>query len=80
MAEGHSPLEQFLVKRLVDICIGGDWVPNAKTGVTECTGLDASFTNSALFMLIAIALIGVLGLLTDMAFRLLKRWVAPWAN
>ncbi len=29
---------------------------------------------------LAIALIGILGLLTDMGFRLLKRWVAPWAN
>jgi NitT/TauT family transport system permease protein len=29
---------------------------------------------------LAIALIGILGLLTDLAFRLLRRWIAPWAN
>ena len=29
---------------------------------------------------LAIALIGILGLLTDLGFRLLKRWVAPWAS
>jgi F-type H+-transporting ATPase subunit a len=39
---GHSPLEQFQIKRLIPIEIGG---------------LDLSFTNSALFMLIAVALI-----------------------
>ena len=41
-AAGQSPLEQFAIRRIVDIHIGG---------------LDVSFTNSALFMLIAIALI-----------------------
>ena len=40
-AGGHSPLEQFEIKRLIPIDIGG---------------LDLSFTNSALFMLIAVAL------------------------
>jgi F-type H+-transporting ATPase subunit a len=40
--EGHSPLEQFAIDRLIHIPIGG---------------LDASFTNSSLFMVIAIALI-----------------------
>ena len=39
MAEKSSPLEQFQIKRLFDIHIGG---------------VDASFTNAALFMLIAI--------------------------
>lgn len=39
---GHSPLEQFQIKRLIPIDLGG---------------IDASFTNSALFMLIAVALI-----------------------
>ncbi len=39
MAEGHSPLEQFEIHRLVEIPIGG---------------LDASFTNSALFMVLAV--------------------------
>lgn len=29
---------------------------------------------------LAIALIGLLGLVSDMAFRLLRRWVAPWAR
>jgi F-type H+-transporting ATPase subunit a len=41
-AEGQSPLEQFAIRRIVDIHIGG---------------VDVSFTNSALFMLVAIALI-----------------------
>jgi F-type H+-transporting ATPase subunit a len=41
-AGGHSPLEQFQIKRLIPIDIGG---------------LDLSFTNSALFMLIAVALV-----------------------
>ena len=38
----HNPLEQFQIKRLIPIDLGG---------------IDASFTNSALFMLIAVALI-----------------------
>lgn len=42
MAEGHSPLEQFAIKRLVPIDIGG---------------IDASITNSAVFMVIAVVLI-----------------------
>ncbi len=29
---------------------------------------------------LAIALIGILGLLTDLAFRALRRWLAPWAS
>ena len=56
MAEGHSPLEQFLIKRIVDICVGGDWVHN-DNGTVTCSGFDASFTNASLFMLIAIGLI-----------------------
>jgi F-type H+-transporting ATPase subunit a len=40
--EGHSPLEQFKIDRLIHIPLGG---------------VDASFTNSSLFMLVAIALI-----------------------
>ncbi|MFO1189443.1 MAG: F0F1 ATP synthase subunit A [Alphaproteobacteria bacterium] len=43
MAAGHSPLEQFRIKPLVDLQIGG---------------LDASFTNSSLMMVVAVALIG----------------------
>jgi F-type H+-transporting ATPase subunit a len=39
VAEGHSPLEQFQIKRLIEIPVGG---------------LDASFTNSSLFMAIAV--------------------------
>jgi F-type H+-transporting ATPase subunit a len=39
VAEGHSPLAQFEIKRLIPINLGG---------------LDASFTNSSLWMLIAI--------------------------
>ena len=40
MAEGHSPLAQFEIKRLVEMNIGG---------------VDVSFTNSSLFMVIAVA-------------------------
>ncbi len=41
---GHSPLEQFVIKRIVPVEIGG---------------VDVSFTNSALFMMIAIVLASV---------------------
>ena len=59
-AEGHSPLEQFAIRRIVDLHIGG---------------LDVSFTNSALFMVIAIALI-TLFLTASMSRRALVpgRW------
>ncbi len=40
MAEGHSPLAQFEIKKLVDINIAG---------------IDASFTNSSLFMVLTVA-------------------------
>lgn len=75
MAEGHSPLEQFLVKRLVDICIGGDWQPSPPDDTLKCTGFDASFTNSSLFMLIAVGLI-TLFLVASMRGRSLvpTRW------
>jgi F-type H+-transporting ATPase subunit a len=57
VAEAHSPLEQFLIKRIVEICIGGE-DPNPADGTFACAGgLDASFTNSALFMVIAVVLI-----------------------
>jgi len=59
VAEGHSPLEQFLVKRIVDICIGGDWEHSTPDAPLTCTGYDASFTNASLFMLIAVALITI---------------------
>jgi len=42
VAEGHSPLAQFEIKRLVELNAGG---------------LDVSFTNSSLFMVIAVAAI-----------------------
>ena len=42
MAEGHSPLEQFAIKRLVPLDIGG---------------IDVSITNSTVFMAVAVALI-----------------------
>jgi F-type H+-transporting ATPase subunit a len=45
LAEAHNPLEQFQIHRIVPIKLGG---------------LDASFTNSALFMLIATALVTLL--------------------
>ncbi|MGH7899447.1 MAG: FoF1 ATP synthase subunit A, partial [Candidatus Binatia bacterium] len=56
MAEGHSPLEQFKIVRLVDLCVGGTSSVDAD-GKYHCGGLDLSFTNSALFMVVAIALI-----------------------
>lgn len=40
--EGHSPLEQFKIDRILDF---------------RLAGIDVSFTNSALFMVVAIALI-----------------------
>ena len=45
MAEQHSPLEQFEIKRLIPVEIGG---------------IDASFTNSALWMLIAFLVVTLL--------------------
>jgi F-type H+-transporting ATPase subunit a len=45
LAEAHNPLEQFQIKRLVPM---------------EVAGVDVSFTNSALWMVIAIALITAL--------------------
>jgi F-type H+-transporting ATPase subunit a len=59
VAEGHSPLEQFLIKRIVDVCIGGDWERSTPDAPLACTGYDASFTNASLFMLIAVVLITV---------------------
>lgn len=44
MAEKHSPLEQFTIKPLVEIELGG---------------LDASFTNSSLMMVITVVLVGI---------------------
>jgi F-type H+-transporting ATPase subunit a len=44
-AEKHSPLEQFLIKPLVPIKIGG---------------VDLSFTNSSLFMVVAVVLVALL--------------------
>ncbi len=57
MADAHSPLAQFEIKRLVPIHIGG---------------LDASFTNSALWMLIAIALATLL-----LTFGVRRRALVP---
>ena len=45
MAEQHSPLEQFEIKRLIPVEIGG---------------IDASFTNSALWMIIAFLVVTLL--------------------
>lgn len=42
MADNHSPLAQFEIKKLVDISVGG---------------LDLSFTNSSAFMVMAVALV-----------------------
>ena len=59
MAEAHSPLEQFLIKRIFEVCIGGQ-NPNPADGKFACVGgLDASFTNSSLFMVIAVLLITI---------------------
>jgi len=45
VAEKHGPLDQFLIKTLVPIKIGG---------------VDLSFTNSSLMMVTTVALIGLL--------------------
>jgi len=59
VAESHSPLEQFLIKRIFEVCVGGR-DPNPADGNFECVGgLDASFTNSSLFMVIAVLLITI---------------------
>jgi F-type H+-transporting ATPase subunit a len=59
VAAAHSPLEQFLIKRIFEICIGGK-DPDPTDGKFACVGgLDASFTNSSLFMVVAILLITV---------------------
>ena len=53
MAEGHSPLEQFEIHRLVRLCLGGSAGPEG-----GCVGgLDASFTNSSLLMVIVLVFI-----------------------
>ncbi|PPR78438.1 MAG: hypothetical protein CFH06_00799, partial [Alphaproteobacteria bacterium MarineAlpha3_Bin5] len=44
MAEGHSPLNQFEIKRLIELDIGG---------------IDASFTNSSLFMMLSVITISI---------------------
>ena len=44
MAENHSPLAQFEIKRIVELNIGG---------------LDASFTNASLFMMLSVITIGI---------------------
>jgi F-type H+-transporting ATPase subunit a len=60
LADGHSPLEQFAIKRLVPLDVGG---------------VDASITNSTVFMAIAVALITVF-LVLSMSGRALVpgRW------
>ncbi|MBZ0325343.1 MAG: F0F1 ATP synthase subunit A [Alphaproteobacteria bacterium] len=60
MAEAHSPLEQFRIRSLVDIELGG---------------VDASFTNSSLMMVIAVVLTGTF-LMVGMRHRALVpgRW------
>jgi len=44
LAENHSPLAQFEIKRIVELNIGG---------------LDASFTNASLFMMLSVITIGI---------------------
>ena len=54
MAESHSPLDVFKIDRLVHLCLGGSVDPESG----RCaSGLDASFTNSSLLMVIV--LVGV---------------------
>ena len=57
MAENHSPLAQFEIKRLVPIEIGG---------------IDVSFTNSALFMVVV-----VLGITLLMTISMRGRAIVP---
>jgi F-type H+-transporting ATPase subunit a len=57
VAEGHSPLEQFLIDRIIPICLGGT-DPDPTDHKFACVGgLDASFTNASLFMLVAVVAI-----------------------
>jgi F-type H+-transporting ATPase subunit a len=75
VAEGHSPLEQFLIKRIVDVCVGGEWQPATPETPAVCTGYDASFTNASLFMLIAVALITLFLVLSTSGRSLIPtRW------
>lgn len=57
MAEQHSPLEQFQIKRFVPIEVGG---------------IDASFTNSALWMILAVLVTSAL-----MLFAMNRRALVP---
>lgn len=57
LAEAHNPLEQFQIRRIVPIELGG---------------LDASFTNSSVFMIVAVALVTLL-----MVFGMSRRALVP---
>ena len=60
MAGNHSPLEQFTIKRIFDLNIGG---------------IDVSFTNSAAFMIVSIVLISSLMILGSRKQLLIpNRW------
>ena len=60
MTENHSPLEQFTIKRIFDLNLGG---------------IDVSFTNSAAFMIVSIILIGSLMILgTRKKLLIPNRW------
>ncbi len=60
MAEAHNPLEQFHIKPLITIHIGG---------------IDASFTNSAAFMVVAVICISALMILSVRSRALVPgRW------
>lgn len=60
MAEAHNPLEQFHIKPLIPIHIGG---------------IDASFTNSAAFMVVAVICISALMILSVRSRALVPgRW------
>ncbi len=60
MAEAHNPLEQFHIKPLIPIHIGG---------------IDASFTNSAAFMVVAVLCISALMILSVRSRALVPgRW------
>jgi F-type H+-transporting ATPase subunit a len=75
VAEGHSPLAQFLIERKIPICLGGNWQPTLPEGPEVCTGFDASFTNASLFMLAAVVLITLFLVLSTRGRSLIPtRW------
>ncbi len=54
--DAHPPLHQFEIHRLVPICLGGKWDEASEA----CFGgIDISFTNASLFMVVAVSIISI---------------------